>query len=158
MPRDLETIVLKAIAKGPADRFADAGAMAAELGRFLEGRPIRSRPLSLAERLWRWSRRNPARGGVEPGGGGAGGPPGDRVGGGGLDLPRAAGRGDDGSGYGGQPRFWPWRHSGTWRPAAIGPWRHSGRARPSWAARSCSRRGPSGSRAESGRRAAAARP
>ncbi len=60
VPRDLETIVLKAIAQDPADRFADAGAMAAELGRFLEGRPIRSRPLSLAERLWRWSRRNPA--------------------------------------------------------------------------------------------------
>jgi serine/threonine protein kinase/WD40 repeat protein len=60
IPRDLETIVLKAIAKDPADRFADAGAMAAELGRFLEGRPIRSRPLSLPERIWRWSRRNPA--------------------------------------------------------------------------------------------------
>jgi eukaryotic-like serine/threonine-protein kinase len=59
IPRDLETIVLKAIAKAPADRFADAGAMAAELGRFLEGRPIRSRPVSLAERIWRWSRRNP---------------------------------------------------------------------------------------------------
>src|SRR5262249_10723759 len=38
IPRDLETIVLKAIAKDPADRFADAGALAAELGRFLEGR------------------------------------------------------------------------------------------------------------------------
>src|SRR5262249_49573538 len=60
IPRDLETIVLKAIAKDPADRFADAGARAAELGRFLEGRPIRSRPLSLAERIWRGSRRNPA--------------------------------------------------------------------------------------------------
>jgi WD40 repeat protein len=34
--------------------------MAAELGRFLEGRPIRSRRLSVAERIWRWSRRNPA--------------------------------------------------------------------------------------------------
>jgi WD40 repeat protein len=59
IPRDLETIALKAIAKDPADRFPDAGAMAAELGRFLEGRPIRSRPVSLAERIWRWSRRNP---------------------------------------------------------------------------------------------------
>src|SRR5262249_27343940 len=60
IPRDLGTMVLKAIAKDPADRFADAGAMAAELGRFVEGRPIRSRPLSIAERIWRWSRRNPA--------------------------------------------------------------------------------------------------
>jgi hypothetical protein len=60
IPQDLETIALKAIAKEPADRFADAGTMAAELGRFLEVRPIRSRRLSLAERLWRWSQRNPA--------------------------------------------------------------------------------------------------
>jgi WD40 repeat protein len=60
IPRDLETIVLKAIAKDPADRFPDAGEMAAELGRFLEGRPIRSRRLSPFERVWRWSRRNPA--------------------------------------------------------------------------------------------------
>jgi eukaryotic-like serine/threonine-protein kinase len=60
LPRDLETIVLKAIAKNPSDRFATAREMASELGRFCEGRPIRSRRLSTAERLWRWSRRNPA--------------------------------------------------------------------------------------------------
>ncbi len=60
IPRDLETIVLKAIAKDPADRFADAGEMAAELGRFIEGLPIRSRRLAVSERIWRWSRRNPA--------------------------------------------------------------------------------------------------
>jgi serine/threonine protein kinase/WD40 repeat protein len=60
IPRDLETIVLKAIARTPADRFPDAGAMAAELGRFVEGRPIRSRRPSIPERVWRWSRRNPA--------------------------------------------------------------------------------------------------
>jgi serine/threonine protein kinase/WD40 repeat protein len=64
IPRDLETIVLKAIAKNPADRFADAGAMAAELGRFVEGRPIRSRRLSVGERVWRWSRRNPGLAGL----------------------------------------------------------------------------------------------
>ena len=34
--------------------------MARELGRFVEGRPIRSRRVSVPERLWRWSRRNPA--------------------------------------------------------------------------------------------------
>jgi eukaryotic-like serine/threonine-protein kinase len=60
IPRDLETIVLKAIAKNPADRFANAGEMARELGRFVSGRPIHSRRVSLPERLWRWSRRNPA--------------------------------------------------------------------------------------------------
>jgi serine/threonine protein kinase/WD40 repeat protein len=60
IPRDLETIVLKAIAHNPSNRFSSATELSRELGRFLEGRPIRSRPLSLAERLWRWSRRNPA--------------------------------------------------------------------------------------------------
>jgi eukaryotic-like serine/threonine-protein kinase len=60
IPRDLETIVLKAIAKNPADRFSNAGEMARELSRFVEGRPIRSRRVTVPERLWRWSRRNPA--------------------------------------------------------------------------------------------------
>jgi serine/threonine protein kinase/WD40 repeat protein len=60
IPRDLETIVLKAIAKNPADRFPSAVELARELGRFVEGRPIRSRRVSLPERIWRWSRRNPA--------------------------------------------------------------------------------------------------
>ena len=60
LPRDLETIVLKAIAKNPSDRFANAREMALELARFCDGQPILSRRLSTAERLWRWSRRNPA--------------------------------------------------------------------------------------------------
>jgi serine/threonine protein kinase/WD40 repeat protein len=60
LPRDLETIVLKAIAKNPPDRFASARELAAELRRFFEGRPIHSRRLSMPERTWRWSRRNPA--------------------------------------------------------------------------------------------------
>ena len=58
IPLDLETIVLRAISKNPADRFATADEMARELGRFVEGRPILSRRMSLFERLWRWSRRN----------------------------------------------------------------------------------------------------
>ena len=61
IPRDLETIVQRAIAKEPGDRFADAGELAAELGRFAEGLPIRSRRPAMPERVWRWSRRNPAR-------------------------------------------------------------------------------------------------
>jgi serine/threonine protein kinase/WD40 repeat protein len=60
IPRDLETIVLKAIAKKPSDRFSSAIEMAKELGRYVEGRPIRSRRLSVPERIWRSSRRNPA--------------------------------------------------------------------------------------------------
>jgi WD40 repeat protein len=59
IPRDLETIVLKAIAKDPSQRFSSAGEMARELGRFVAGRPIHSRAVSLPERLWRWSKRNP---------------------------------------------------------------------------------------------------
>ncbi|MHB1562232.1 MAG: protein kinase domain-containing protein, partial [Isosphaeraceae bacterium] len=59
IPRDLETIVLKALAKDPRDRFASAGELADELRRFVEGRPIRSRPISAAERFVRWCRRDP---------------------------------------------------------------------------------------------------
>lgn len=59
LPRDMETIVLKALAKDPRDRFASAGELAEELRRFGEGRPIRSRPISVAERFWRWCRRDP---------------------------------------------------------------------------------------------------
>ena len=46
IPRDLETIVLKAMAKDPKDRFRSAREMAEELRKFIEGRPIRSRPIS----------------------------------------------------------------------------------------------------------------
>ncbi len=60
IPRDLETIVLKAIAKEPAQRYASAEAMAEDLRRFLADRPVKARRISGAERLWRWSRRNPA--------------------------------------------------------------------------------------------------
>ena len=62
IPRDLETIVLKAMAKDPKDRFATAGELRDELRRFLEGRPIRSRPVGPAEQFWRWCKRNPAAG------------------------------------------------------------------------------------------------
>jgi eukaryotic-like serine/threonine-protein kinase len=59
IPRDLETIVLKAMARDPKDRFATAGEMRDELRRFLEGRPLRSRPVGPVERAWRWCKRNP---------------------------------------------------------------------------------------------------
>jgi serine/threonine protein kinase/WD40 repeat protein len=59
IPRDLETIVLKALAKDPKDRFASAGELGAELRRFLENRPIHSRPIPTYERFWRWCKRNP---------------------------------------------------------------------------------------------------
>ena len=59
VPRDLETIVLKSLAKDPKDRFRSAREMAEELTKFVEGRPILSRPISSVERSWRWCRRNP---------------------------------------------------------------------------------------------------
>ena len=60
IPRDLETIVLKAMARDPQDRYRTAGELAADLECFLEDRPIRARRTSAAERLWRWARRNRA--------------------------------------------------------------------------------------------------
>ena len=59
IPRDLETIVLKALAKDPNHRFASADEMAAELRRFVEYRPIRSRPIPYYQQFWRWCKRNP---------------------------------------------------------------------------------------------------
>ena len=58
IPRDLATIVHKAIARDPSDRYATAGDLAADLTRFLEDRPIRARRLSPFGVAWRWARRN----------------------------------------------------------------------------------------------------
>ena len=59
VPRDLETIVLKALAKNPHDRFKTAGAMRDELIRFVNGRPSRIRPVPFYERFLRWCQRDP---------------------------------------------------------------------------------------------------
>ncbi len=60
LPRDLETVVLKAMARDPADRYATAADLADDLRRFLEDRPVRARRVSALERLRRWRRRSPA--------------------------------------------------------------------------------------------------
>jgi WD40 repeat protein len=64
VPRDLETIVLKTIAKEPAQRYQSAAELAADLQRFVDDKPIRARRTSPAERLWRWCRRNPLLAGM----------------------------------------------------------------------------------------------
>jgi WD40 repeat protein/serine/threonine protein kinase len=60
VPRDLETVVLKAIARDPAHRYQTPALMTEDLKRFVEDRPVRARRISEAERFWRWCRRNPA--------------------------------------------------------------------------------------------------
>jgi WD40 repeat protein len=60
VPRDLETIVLKAIAREPAHRYQTAAGLADDLRRFLEDKPIQARRVSAPEALWRWCRRNRA--------------------------------------------------------------------------------------------------
>ena len=60
IPRDLETIILKAIAKEPSGRYQNSREFADDLLCFVEDRPIQARRSTPVERLWRWCRRNRA--------------------------------------------------------------------------------------------------
>ncbi len=60
VPAELETIVLKAVSKNPADRYPTAKQLADDLRRFLDNRPILARRPTLAQRLKKWARRHPS--------------------------------------------------------------------------------------------------
>jgi hypothetical protein len=60
IPVELETIILKATNKNPLDRYATAQAMADDLQRFLENKPILARRPTVMDRVRKWSRRHPS--------------------------------------------------------------------------------------------------
>jgi eukaryotic-like serine/threonine-protein kinase len=66
VPRDLDAICRRCLAREPDRRYESASAVALELDRWLRDEPVRARPAGPGERIARWSRRNPglAAGGV----------------------------------------------------------------------------------------------
>ena len=64
IPRDLERVCLKAMAKAPRRRYATSGELAADLRRFLNGEPVSARPVGSIGRADKWVRRNQVAAGL----------------------------------------------------------------------------------------------
>ncbi|MFK8111215.1 MAG: serine/threonine protein kinase [Rubripirellula sp.] len=58
LPIELDTIIRKAISKSPSERYASASALAEDLQRWLDDKPIKAKPPTPWERLSKWRRRN----------------------------------------------------------------------------------------------------
>lgn len=63
-PRDLETVIHKALARAAGDRYSTAQDLADDLRRFVDGRPVKARRHGWSEQAWRWCRRNPVVAGL----------------------------------------------------------------------------------------------
>lgn len=59
VPRELELVCLKALAKRPEDRYRSAADLAADLERFLKGVMVKARPQNFRQRMVRWARQEP---------------------------------------------------------------------------------------------------
>lgn len=64
VPKDLEAVCLHCLRQSPAERYPNARALADELGRWLEGRAVRARPLGMVQRIARWAMREPKLAGI----------------------------------------------------------------------------------------------
>src|SRR5262249_50703438 len=64
IPRDVETITLKCLAKEPGRRYQTVRELVDDLERWLENKPIRARPIRLGERILKWAKRRPALAGL----------------------------------------------------------------------------------------------